>query len=231
LAPTFDKVDRAHPSVRYTALEDVNISVGHRLVAESGDRVVGASDGGAAPILVAGTRGGFKFVALGFDVRKSDLPLRPAWPLFVLDCLDWFANEDSRYLSSYRTGEIWRVPVEGAAKQASLKLPDGSLERVAVHDGHAVLLGEKAGFYELTTTSDAKGAAPAEAIPTFAANLVDASESAIAPRDKLVVDGRSAGQLVGFHLSAQRDAWASLILAAVLLTAIEWATYHRRVTV
>jgi Ca-activated chloride channel homolog len=231
LAPTFDKVDRAHPVVRYTALEDVNISVGHRLVAESGDRVVGASDGGASPILVAGTRGGFKFVALGFDVRKSDLPLRPAWPLLVLDCLDWFANEDSRYLSSYRTGEIWRVPIEGAAKQATLKLPDGSLERVAVHDGHAVLLGEQAGFYELTTTSDAPGSAPPEAIASFAANLVDASESAIAPRDTLVVDGRSAGQLVGFHLSAQRDAWASLILAAVLLTAIEWATYHRRVTV
>jgi Ca-activated chloride channel family protein len=228
-APTFDKIDRAHPAVRYTALDDVNIAVGHKLVPESGDRVVGASDGGASPILIAGTRSGFKFVALGFDVRKSDLPLRPAWPLFVLDCLDWFANEDSRYLSSFRTGEVWRVPVDGETQQALLKLPDGSSERVAVHDGHAVLLGERSGFYALTTIPSAIGSPVATT--AFAANLLDASESEIAPRDSLTVDGRTAGKLVGFRLGAQRDVWASLLLAAALLTAIEWATYHRRITV
>jgi hypothetical protein len=230
MAPAFDKIDRTHPIVRYTALEDVNISVGRKLVPESGDRVVGASESGASPILVAGTRGGFKFVALGFDVRKSDLPLRPAWPLFVLDCLDWFANEDSRYLSAFRTGEVWRVPVGGTPKQALLKRPDGRSERVAVHDGHAVLLGERAGFYSLTT-SEAAGSDEPEATTSFAANLVDASESSIAPRDTLVVEGRPAGPLVGFHLGAQRDVWVSLLLVAALLTAIEWATYHRRITV
>jgi hypothetical protein len=226
-APTFDKIDRTHPVVRFTALDDVNVSAGHALVPESGDRVVGAADGGASPILVAGTRGGFKFVALGFDVRKSDLPLRPAWPLFVLDCLDWFANEDSRYLSSYRTGEIWRVPVDATTKQAMLALPDGTAQGVAVHDAHAVLLGEHAGFYSLTTTSDAS----ITTSTSFAANLLDASESAITPRTSLVVDGRPAAQPVGFHLGAQRDLWVSLLVAVVLLTAIEWATYHRRITV
>ncbi len=231
VAPSFDKIDRAHPIVRYTALQDVNVSAGHKLVAETGDRVVGASDGGASPILVAGTRGGVKFVALGFDVRKSDLPLRPAWPLFVLDCLDWFANEDSRYLSSFRTGEVWRVPVDGSAKQATLKLPDGRLERVAVHDGRAVLLGERAGFYDLMAAPEEGGPVASQVSASFAANLLDAGESAITPRDELIVDGRRAGQLVGFRLGAQRDVWVTLLLAAVLLTAIEWATYHRRITV
>ncbi len=230
LAPSFDKIDRTHPVVRYTALEDVNISVGRKLVPESDDRVVGASESGASPILVAGTRGGFKFVALGFDVRKSDLPLRPAWPLFVLDCLDWFANEDSRYVSAFRTGEVWRVPVAGASKQALLKLPDGGSERIAVYAGHAVLLGERTGFYSLTTP-EAAGSAEGDATTPFAANLVDANESAIGPRDTLVVEGRPASPLVGFHLGAQRDAWVSLLLVAALLTAIEWATYHRRITV
>jgi len=231
LAPSFDKIDRAHPAVRFTALEDVNISAGHKLEAASGDRVVGASDGGASPILVAGTRGGFKFVALGFDVRKSDLPLRPAWPLFVLDCLDWFANEDSRYLSSFRTGEVWRVPVDVATKRATIKLPDGTSEHVGVYDGHAVLRGERAGFYTLTATPDGIESPSSETTTSFAANLLDASESSIAPRDTLVVDGRAAAQLIGFRLGAQRDAWITLILAAALLTAIEWATYHRRITV
>jgi hypothetical protein len=230
-SPAFDKVDSKHPVVRFTALQDVNIAAGHRLVPGSGDRVVGASDGGASPILVAGARAGFKFVALGFDVRRSDLPLRPAWPLFVLDCLDWFTGEDAQYLSSFRTGEVWRIPVDAAAPGAALKLPDGSVERVAVHDSRAVWLGERAGFYGLTPLADDGTPRSGEPVTSFAANLLDVNESTIAPREKLAVDGRAAGAPVGFHLGAQRDVWVYLLLAAALLTALEWATYHRRITV
>lgn len=221
--PGFDKVDRKHPAVRFLALDDVNVAEGHKLVPESGDKVLGAADGGASPILVAGTRGGFKFVALGFDVRQSDLPLRIAWPLFVLDCVNWFADEDAEYLSAYRTGEVWRIPVGGTATQAVVKTPGGSSQEVAVHEGRAVFLGEHAGFYELSVAGDPPVA--------FAANLLDAEESAIAPQDRLVVDGRDAGPLTGFHFGVRREIWVYLLLAAALLTALEWATYHRRVTV
>lgn len=230
-SPGFDKVDRKHPTVRFLALDDVNVSVGHKLTPETGDRVVGASDGGASPLLVAGTRGGYKFVALGFDVRDSDLPLRTAWPLFVVDCINWFTDEDADYLSSFRTGEVWRIPVAAGTTQATLKRvspggPDGAAggtpQPVPVHEGRAVVLGEHAGFYELTA---------AEQTTSFAANLLDAGESAIAPHDELVVDGKSAGEIAGFHVGVRREIWIYLLLAAAILTALEWATYHRRVTV
>lgn len=228
--PGFDKVDRKHPVVRFLTLDDVNVSTGHKLVPEAGDKVVGASDGGASPILVAGTRRGFKFAALGFDVRDSDLPLRIAWPLFVLDCINWFTDEDAQYLSAYRTGEVWRIPVAGAGAQAVVKMPDGRTESVAVHEGRAVLLGEHAGFYELTGAGG--GATPSsEPKVAFAANLLDADESAITPQDRLTVDGKEAGEISGFHLGVRREIWVYLLLAAALLTALEWATYHRRVTV
>ena len=42
--------------------------------------------------------------------------------------------------------------------QATVKLPDGSRQPVAVHEGRAVLLGEHAGFYELDVDADAAGA-------------------------------------------------------------------------
>lgn len=224
-APGFDKVDRKHPAVRFLALDDVNVAEGHKLVPQAGDKVLGAADGGASPILVAGTRGGFKFVSLGFDVRQSDLPLRIAWPIFVLDCINWFTDEDAEYLSAYRTGEVWRIPVGSAAAKAVVKMPDGSKQPVAVHEGRAVFLGERAGFYELT--DDDEGARPV----AFAANLLDADESAIAPQEKLIVDGKGAGELAGYHFGVRREIWMYLLLAAALLTALEWATYHRRVTV
>jgi hypothetical protein len=232
--PGFDKVDRKHPAVRFLALDDVNVAEGHKLVPESGDKVLGAADGGASPILVAGTRAGFKFVAVGFDVRQSDLPLRIAWPLFVLDCINWFTDEDAQYLSAYRTGDVWRIPVGGAATQALVKMPDGSTQAVAVHEGRAVFLGEHAGFYELSPaggTTGAEASDPNGGRVAFAANLLDADETAIAPQDRVVVDGKDAGEVTGFHFGVRREIWVYLLLAVALLTALEWATYHRRVTV
>lgn len=224
--PGFDHIDRKHPIVRFTALDNVNIARGHKLLPEVGDKVVGASDEG--PILVAGTRDGFKFVAVGFDIRASDLPLRVAWPLFLLDTINWFTDEDATYLSSFKTGEVWRIPANGGGAVATLKMPGGRTVEVPVREGRAVFLGERAGLYELS----ARGAAGAPgSVTSFAANLLDATESQIAPVRALSVDGKAAGRLEGFRAGVRREVWIYLLIAAVLLTAIEWATYHRRITV
>jgi hypothetical protein len=103
-----------------------------------------------------------------------------------------------------------------------LKRPDGTVQPVPVHEGRAVIAGQQAGFYELTSGGQAT---------MFAANLLDATESAIAPVDKLVVDGRASGELAGFRAGVRREIWIYLLLAVALLTAFEWATYHRRITV
>jgi hypothetical protein len=244
--PGFDKIERKHPIVRWTALDDVNISRGHKLVPELGDKVVGASDQG--PILVAGQRGGFKFVAMGFDSRDSDLPLRVAWPLLLLNSINWFTDEDAQYISSFRTGDVWRVPVVSQTGQARLKTPGNLDVFVPVHEGRAVYLGEHAGFYELAgaeggsdpaaalappePTSAAKPGEKAPSTTTaFAANLLDADESAIEPAKELVVDGKKAGTLGGFQIGVRREIWIYLLLAAIILTAVEWITYHRRITV
>ena len=144
----------------------------------------------------------------------------------MLDCVNWFVDEDAQYLSSYRTGDVWRIPVGLATPRATVRLPDGTTQSAAVHEGRAVLLGERAGFYELSA-----GAGAERQTTSFAANLLDAEESAIAPQDRLIVDGREAGEVAGFHVGVRREIWIYLLLAAALLTALEWATYHRRVTV
>ena len=42
-------------------------------------------------------------LALGFDLRQSDLPLRVAFPLLLMNALDWFAGEVDEDLGSRRT--------------------------------------------------------------------------------------------------------------------------------
>jgi hypothetical protein len=231
-SPGFDRIERKHPIVRWTALDDVNIARGRKLVPEPGDKVVGAATEG--PIMVAGARANFKFVALGFDVRESDLPLRVAWPLVLLNSINWFNEEDARYISSFRTGEVWRIPVVTATGQARLRGPSGDVGMVPVHEGRAVYLGDKAGFYELAA-SDAPqpvpGAQGTPALTAFAANLLDVDESNVAPVPELVVDGKPASTVQGFQVGVRREIWIYLLVIAVIITAIEWATYHRRITV
>ncbi len=254
-SPGFDRIERKHPIVRWTALDDVNIARGRKLVPQPGDKVVGASVDG--PILVTGQRGGYKFVAMGFDVRDSDLPLRVAWPLLLLNSVNFFTDEDAQYISSFRTGDVWRVPVVSQTGQAKLKTPSGGEVVVPVHEGRAVYLGEHAGFYELAGAEgldpakdleSAKDLEPGDAPPpsakdatdkggapsttaAFAANLLDAEESSIEPAKELVVDGKKAGTLSGFQIGVRREIWIYLLIAALVLTAIEWITYHRRITV
>lgn len=251
----FDEVDDKSPLVRYLALGDVNIARARPLTGDKEDRNVGKSFKGT--LLLQGRRAGVKFVALGFDVRESDLPLRIAWPLLVLNTINDFVEEDTSYISSFRTGQVWQIPAPSGARSATLKMPDGQTHTVPVKDGRAYFLGQRAGFYELSLdpalagAADAVGGAPdagaadrggdGRAVPErgapgsevagFAANLSDPSESAIQPVAELVVDGTKATEPAGFVVGVRREIWIYLLAAVLLITTIEWLTYHRRVTV
>lgn len=231
--PSFDTLERKHPILRWTALDNVGIGAGVKLIPNEGDKIVGASSEG--PLLVAGSRQGTKFVALGFDVRQSDFPLRIAWPVFLLNTINWFVEEDTEYLSSFKTGEVWHVPAPlGAVNEATLVDPSGVKHRVPVQDGRAVFFGTKAGFYRLLRPAPAavnKDQPQVGGDVVFAANLVDPVESAIGPRPELVVDGKKGGSVEGFHGGVRRELWIYILMAVAVISAIEWATYHRRVTV
>lgn len=220
----FDELDAKHPILRYTALSDVNIARARPLKGEKEDKVVGASYKGT--LLLQGRRAGVKFVALGFDIRESDLPLRVAWPLLLLNTINDFVEEDTSYISSFRTGAVWQIPAPSGVETATLTEPDGTKRVVPVKEGRAVFLGQQAGFYELSA-----GTNGSEEKTAFAANLADPLESAIEPAQKLEVDGRTAGEPAGFTIGVRREIWVYLLAAVLAVTAIEWLTYHRRVTV
>lgn len=218
----FDTWDRKSQVLRWMAVENVQVARGHALGAEPGDRVLGASEG--APILVQGRRDGRPFVALGFDPRDSDLVLRVGWPLFVLNVIHSFAEDDTSYVSSFRTGEAWHVPAPSGAVSALVRDPSGRERELPVREGRASLFGERAGFYELRARPDA-------APQPFAANLSDPAESRIEPAAALELSGKKAAGPLEVRVGARKQVWALLVLFALVLSAVEWLTYHRRVTV
>ncbi len=217
----FDELQTKHPIVRSLSLAEVNVASARVLESvDKKDVAVGRSLKGT--LLLAGRRKGKPFVALGFDVRDSDLPMRVAWPLLVMNVIGYFIDEETAYISSFRTGEVWSIPAAAGEKVASLRLPDGSKHPVPVKEGRAVYLGQRAGVYTLELP-DSK--------VSFAANLADVAESSITPAASLSISGVTAGELEGFTLNVRRELWVLFLFAVLGLSGLEWLTYHRRVTV
>jgi len=220
----FDEIDAKHPVLRYTALSDVQISRAHPLKGQKEDKVVAKSFKG--PLLIAGRRGGQKFVALGFDIRESDFPLRIAWPLFLLNTINDFVEEDTSYISSFRTGDVWRIPAASDAVVGTLEAPDGAKRTIPIKDGRAVFLGQTAGFYKLQMGDKGEGDQS-----MFAANLSSLPESTITPAKELTVNGTKAEAPSEFKVGVRREIWVYLLAAVLLVSIIEWLTFHRRITV
>jgi hypothetical protein len=219
----FDTWERKSPVLRFMSMGDIQVSKGHAFKPASGDKVLGSSDHG--PILVSGARAGHRFIALGFDPRDSDFVLRIGWPLFVLNTINAFIEEDTGYVSSFRTGDVWHIAVPGSLSTVSLLEPGGAKHAVPVSDGRAVFRGELAGFYKLS------GGADDAPLGEFAANLSDVEESRIAPQKELVLAGKKASAVSASTVSLNRDLWIYLLLAVIGVSLVEWITYHRRVTV
>jgi hypothetical protein len=93
--PFFERIDKQHPLLRELALGDVNVARAVTLKLEPGDLAIAESSlqhGLRVPLIVEGARAGVPFLALAFDLRESDLPLRAAFPLLVLRALDRLAS-------------------------------------------------------------------------------------------------------------------------------------------
>src|SRR4051794_25185105 len=202
--------------MRWVTLKDLNIARASTFALSPGDVAVASSF--KQPILVARDRGGRKTVALGFELKRSDLPLRVAFPILLINALDWFAGADTGLVASYATGRPWRVPVPAGATELWVRAPDGTRTRAPVHDGRASYVAAHAGFYTLESAG-----APDRLV---AVNLANAEESSIAPKRQLSVVGRPLSAPEVGRVGVRRELWGYFVFAALLLALIEWWTYN-----
>src|SRR4029079_4315338 len=93
----------------------------------------------------------------GFPLRAPGqtaaltLPMRVAFPMLLVNTLDWFAGDQADLLTTYPTGQRDRVPLDGVvgATEAEVTGPDGAITHTPVIDGLATFYGPKVGYYDL----------------------------------------------------------------------------------
>ena len=237
--PHVTEIDEGHPVMRWVTLTDVfmdrsdaftpDATKGESTLAFSiRDSVIAAKRDGKRKILAIG----FSLPAQGRD-SATDLPMRVAFPMLLVNALDWFAGDQTDLLTTYPTGRRERVPLDGVvgATEADVRGPDGGLTHTPVIDGLATFYGSRVGYYDLAAKApDGSVLARIE----LAANLASPEESDIAPSTKLTLGGAGGKQLAepeAFAISHSQKLWIYLIVLAAGLVLVEWITYHRRITV
>jgi hypothetical protein len=237
--PHITELDEGHPVMRWLTLADVYMDRSEIFVpdARRGESAIARS---VTDTVIAAKRDGKrKILAIGFSLpaqgrdSATDLPLRVAFPMLLVNTLDWFAGDQTDLLTTYPTGRRERVPLDGVvgATEAEVRGPDGQLTHTPVIDGLATFYGARVGSYDLAAkASDGSVLARVE----LAANLSSPGESDIAPSEKLTLGGTPGKVLQepdAFAISHSRKLWIYLISFAAGLILVEWITYHRRITV
>jgi len=217
--------DRAHPLLASVDLEGLWVADALRLEPGAGMEPVLSSASG--PLILSYDQGGLRALLIAFDLRRSDLPLRPALPLFWANVLTWLSPDWlSVTASEARTGEPVTLAVGGrlpTGASATVLRPDGRRDAVRI-EGETFTCRDcdQAGFYSLESGAG---------IRRFAVNLLSPGESDIRPRwepgERRAAPG-AAEDSEAASATAGRSGiplWNWLALAAAVLILGEWAAW------
>jgi hypothetical protein len=237
--PHITEVDEGHPVMRWVTLSDVFMDRSDAFAPDATRGESALAFSVRDPIIAAKRDGKRKILAVGFSLpaqgrdSATDLPMRVAFPMLLVNTLDWFAGDQTDLLTTYPTGTRERVPLDGVvgATEADVRGPDGKLTHTPVIEGLATFYGARVGYYDLAAKApDGSVLARIE----LAANLASPEESDIAPSARLTLGGPGGKQLAepeAFAISHSQKLWIYLIVLAAGLILVEWITYHRRITV
>lgn len=219
-APRISGWQRTHPTLRHTAWDQVFVSEAR--VVTDGAGLASIVDGDSGPLVLAGVRHGARVVQLAFDPARSDLPLRVAWPVWLLDTVGWLTEDLATAGDALvvQTGAPLLRSADPSVTTARVSSPAGTTD-LAVSQG-LVRLAEvdRVGVWEV---------AAGDARWRFGANLSSEAESRIRPRGSLGLERTDGTTIAEARVGAgRRELWRPLLLVVLGLLAAEWLFWNYR---
>ena len=217
--PRVMRWERTHPLLRFLEPSDTRIARSAQVLDPGG--LVGIVDGSDGPLLLAGETGGARVLQLAFDPFESDLPLRVAWPVLLLNAVGWLTEDQGSGTTArlLPTGAPWTFPVVGDGPVRASG-PEGALPVDRVDGQVRVLQTTTRGLYRVEVDGRTH---------RFAADLLSERETHIRPALTLDLDdGESVASASGPR-RGRRELWPWLIGAALVVLLAEWWVWNRRV--
>lgn len=217
--PTIMDWDRNHPVMRHVELAKIAVEEALRIRPLAAGRALVETVGG--PLMYALEETDRKAVFVGFDLFKSDFPLRVAFPLILSNSLRWLHPAGLEQTSlQIAAGQPILLPVEHGVNTVTVTTPRGRSVKGQVTRGVVSFTEtDEVGVYTLAT---AKGDIK------IAVNLMDADESNVAPRPLPTTAGGAAAATAAVPI--QKELWPVFVAIAAALLALEGLLYWRRQT-
>ncbi|MHA6484303.1 vWA domain-containing protein [Paenibacillus sp. strain BS8-2] len=129
-----------HPVVSYLTLQDTHI--GRLFTPEEssvawGDPILRY---GGYPAIYAGTLAGQPVLRFTFSLQDTDLPLRPEFPVLIVQASEWMNNSVMPQLGVGVAGETMQIALQSETEQAEWKLVEGATRNGIERDAAAVPL-------------------------------------------------------------------------------------------
>ena len=214
--PTIMDWDRTHPVMRHVEFAKVTIEDAMRIRPLAAGRPVVEAVGG--PLVYALEERDRKALFVGFDLFKTDFPLRIAFPLVLSNTLRWLhpAGLDQSSFQ-FATGQPILLPAPHGVSTVTVTTPSGrSVQGRVTRGAISFTETDEAGIYTLAT---------ARGETRVAVNLMNAEESNLAPHPLPVpvAHGPAAPPV-----PVQRELWPLFVTVAVILLVAEALLYWRR---
>jgi Ca-activated chloride channel homolog len=222
--PQVGQVEANDPLLRFVDLQTLHVAGAVRIVPPAWARVLVRTREGD-PLLIAGETEGRRVVAFAFDLHRSDLPLRVAFPILLANVVEWLRPAQSVDASAtLRPGDAITLRLPPEATRATVTLPAGETVTLNNTGGGEASFAETDALGIYTVRQYAGDRQLGEEEP-FAVNLFSREESAIAPREGAGLIGGSPTPSSGGERPV--EIWPWILLAALLLLALEWWVYNR----
>lgn len=215
--------ERDNPLLAFVDLRDLAVNRARKLEMPQWARALVVTAEGV-PLLVAGQDGDRRVAVVPFDLRESNLPLSPAFPILMSNLLAYLSPTGVVQTPDLRTGEP--VSLAPLPQVEQVRVLDPSQQGTDLPAGGGTLTyaaTQVPGVYRVRQIL--AGGQQTVDDDLFVVNLLDREESDVRPR----MSGLAAASTFESVLTTlQREIWPWLAALALPLLLFEWLWFHRR---
>jgi hypothetical protein len=214
---------REDPVMQYVELGE--LVIGKSLLVERDSEAVELASSPEGPLIACKDFGANRRYFVAFSpLLESSWWRQPSLLIFLQNIVEQTRSRHfiglPQIVTSGQAAKLWDVGGATGSDIVRIREPDGTEVEVAAKDGAAEFPGtDRVGFYEVDSAGR-KG--------LFAVNLLSATESRIAPQSLQTGSGGNVEEAKGVA-SINKEVWAWLAAAALVVLLAEWYVYHRRI--
>lgn len=212
--------DEKHPLMADVNVSGLTIEEAHQLhpnetQGESSERLHPIIEGSQTGLMYTYEKDQLRAVVLGFDITRSDLPLKVAFPVMMSNIINWLnPNKLTFSALQVQAGEPFAIQVERDTTEISVRAPDGEWTKYPVTTRPVVYDNTRAvGTYTVLENKKSR---------YFTVNLVDEAESDITvpPLDMTSYMAKLATNAE--QIATKQHLWAWFLLAGITFLVVEW---------